>query len=105
MTFHVMIVPTLGCPASCSYCWSSDKGSPIMSIDTVKETVEWLREFRQDSVTVTFHGGEPLLAGAEILRESVADHRERPGGSGCHVRHADEPLGDDAGAGKNPGEV
>ncbi len=71
MTFHVMIVPTLGCPASCSYCWSSDKGSPIMSIDTVKETVEWLRGFRQDSVTITFHGGEPLLAGPRFYSKAL----------------------------------
>jgi uncharacterized protein len=63
MPFHVMVVPTLGCPASCKYCWSSDKGSPVMTVETAKEMVEWLREFRRDAVTITFHGGEPLLAG------------------------------------------
>jgi len=36
--------PTLSCPANCSYCWSSDKGSPIMSIETIKEVVEWLKD-------------------------------------------------------------
>lgn len=65
-----MLIPTLGCPANCSYCWSSEEKSPIMSIETIKEVVEWLKTFRGDSVTFTFHGGEPLLAGAEFYREA-----------------------------------
>jgi len=67
--FHVMIIPTLGCPSKCSYCWSSEEGSPVMSIDTVKEIVAWLKHFRNDRVTFTFHGGEPLLAGADFYRQ------------------------------------
>jgi len=82
MAFHVMIVPTLGCPANCSYCWSSDKGSPIMSIETVKETVEWLREFRQDPVTITFHGGEPLLAGPKFYAKALPIIAKGLGGQG-----------------------
>ena len=69
MPFHVMVVPTLGCPASCGYCWSSDKNSPVMSVETAKEMVEWLRGFRHDAVTITFHGGEPLLAGAKYYKQ------------------------------------
>jgi uncharacterized protein len=71
MPFHVMLIPTLGCPANCNYCWSSEEKSPMMSIDTIKEVVEWLKVFRQDSVTFTFHGGEPLLAGEEFYREAL----------------------------------
>jgi uncharacterized protein len=71
MPFHVMIIPTLGCPSRCSYCWSSEEGSPIMSIETVKEMVEWLKNFRDDSITFTFHGGEPLLAGADFYRQAL----------------------------------
>jgi len=63
MAFHVMIIPTLGCPSKCNYCWSSEEGSPVMSIETVHEIVKWLKDFREDPVTFTFHGGEPLLAG------------------------------------------
>lgn len=69
--FHVMLIPTLGCPSKCSYCWSSEEGSPIMSIDTIREVVEWLKIFRDDPVTFTFHGGEPLLAGAEFYRRAL----------------------------------
>ncbi|MCR3884446.1 TIGR04083 family peptide-modifying radical SAM enzyme [Methanotrichaceae archaeon M04Ac] len=70
--FHVMIIPTLGCPSSCSYCWSSDERSPIMTMETVKEMVEWLQTFRDDPITFTFHGGEPLLAGPDFYREALS---------------------------------
>ena len=66
-----MIIPTLGCPSKCSYCWSSEVGSPRMTIETVGEIVEWLRDFRDDPVTFTFHGGEPLLAGADYYRAAL----------------------------------
>jgi uncharacterized protein len=69
--FHVMIIPTLGCPSKCAYCWSSEVGSPVMSIDTVKDIVAWLKDFRSDPVTFTFHGGEPLLAGADFYRQAL----------------------------------
>lgn len=42
-----------------------------MSIDTIKEVVEWLKSFRDDPITFTFHGGEPLLAGADFYREAL----------------------------------
>lgn len=71
MAFHVMLVPTLNCPARCSYCWSSETGSPVMDIQTIEEVVKWLKNFRDDPVTFTFHGGEPLLAGADFYREAL----------------------------------
>jgi uncharacterized protein len=69
--FHIMIIPTLGCPGRCRYCWSSEEGSPVMSIDTVKDVIAWLKNFRSDRVTFTFHGGEPLLAGADFYRQAL----------------------------------
>jgi len=66
-----MMIPTLGCPSKCAYCWSSEVGSPIMSIETVRDTVAWLKDFRSDPVTFTFHGGEPLLAGADFYRQAL----------------------------------
>lgn len=70
--FHVMIIPTLGCPSKCAYCWSSEKGSTVMSIETVKDIVAWLKDFRNDPVTFTFHGGEPLLAGADFYQQALS---------------------------------
>jgi len=42
-----------------------------MSIDTIRDVVAWLEDFRTDRVTFTFHGGEPLLAGAGFYREAL----------------------------------
>jgi len=69
--FHVMIIPTLGCPGRCKYCWSSEEGSPIMSIDTVKEIAAWVKGLDTGRITFTFHGGEPLLAGADFYRQAL----------------------------------
>ncbi|MCA1916879.1 TIGR04083 family peptide-modifying radical SAM enzyme, partial [Methanospirillum hungatei] len=69
--FHIMLIPTLGCPSNCKYCWSSEEGSPVMNIQVVKDVVSWLSEFRDDPVTITFHGGEPLLAGPAFYREAL----------------------------------
>ena len=69
--FHVMLIPTLGCPSRCRYCWSSEEGSPVMTAETVQDVVNWLRDVREKRVTFTFHGGEPLLAGAEFYRNAL----------------------------------
>lgn len=69
--FHVMIIPTLGCPGRCKYCWSSDETSPRMTLDTIDDIVTWLKPLEEQRVTFTFHGGEPLLAGAEFYRQAL----------------------------------
>lgn len=69
--FHIMIIPTLGCPSSCKYCWSSEEGSPVMHLDTIKAIISWISGFRDDQVTITFHGGEPLLAGAGFFNQAL----------------------------------
>ena len=66
-----MLIPTLGCPSKCRYCWSSDVNSPRMSIDTIKDVVVWMKDLTDNQVTFTFHGGEPLLAGADFYREAL----------------------------------
>lgn len=66
-----MIIPTLGCPSSCRYCWSSEEGSPVMSLETVQAAIRWLAGFRDDPLTITFHGGEPLLAGPDFYRSAL----------------------------------
>ena len=71
MAFHVMLVPTLGCPSDCAYCWSSEEDSPVMTVDIIKNVVKWLQDFRKEPVTFTFHGGEPLLAGYDFYKESL----------------------------------
>ncbi len=66
-----MIIPTLGCPSNCEYCWSSEVDSELMSVETVEEIVKWLENFRDDTATFTFHGGEPLLAGLDFYKKAL----------------------------------
>lgn len=66
-----MIIPTLGCPSNCNYCWSSEEGSPVMNVEIIHEMVKWLKNFRKEPVTFTFHGGEPLLAGYDFYKEAL----------------------------------
>ena len=42
-----------------------------MDIRTIQDIVSWLSDFRKDPVTITFHGGEPLLAGPEFYRKAL----------------------------------
>ena len=71
MTFHVMIIPTLNCPSNCKYCWGSENNSPLMDKKIIDEIVEWLKDFRDDQVHFTFHGGEPLLAGYDFYKYAL----------------------------------
>lgn len=57
MTFHVMIIPTLGCPSNCAYCWGSEENAELMDIDVINQIVKWLANFRDEPVHFTFHGG------------------------------------------------
>jgi uncharacterized protein len=69
--FHVMLVPTLNCPSNCSYCWGSKDKAGVMDIEIIKEVVDWLESYREDPVHITFHGGEPLLAGYDFYQKAL----------------------------------
>jgi uncharacterized protein len=43
MSQHLMLVPSLACPASCAYCFGPHKGSRRMSRETLETVVEWQR--------------------------------------------------------------
>jgi uncharacterized protein len=69
--FHVMIIPTLRCPARCTYCWSSEHAGPMMDLETVRAATDWIASLNDNPVSVTFHGGEPLLAGAGFYEAAL----------------------------------
>ena len=71
MTFHVMIIPTLNCPSNCKYCWGSENKKEMMDLEIIDQIIEWLRDFRDDKVHFTFHGGEPLLAGYDFYKTAL----------------------------------
>lgn len=64
-----MIIPSLACPAECSYCFGPRRGA-VMTAAQAEATLDFISriaaETRQPKISVTFHGGEPLLAGHEV---------------------------------------
>jgi uncharacterized protein len=68
---HVFMVPSLSCPAGCKYCFGPHEGYETMSIDVVESTVKWLDRLAYDKVDITFHGGEPLMAGYDFYKYAL----------------------------------
>ena len=64
-----MIILSETCQAECSYCFGPNKGA-VMCLKTAKKTVKYIhntvRTTGQNRVSITFHGGEPLLAPLNI---------------------------------------
>lgn len=72
MAATVMLIPSLSCPAGCSYCFSPHEEG-LMSLDTLKAAVKWIRKLNNcsDPLEIVFHGGEPLTAGASFFAEAL----------------------------------
>lgn len=85
MQHHLMIVPSFNCPAQCSYCFGPHEQGPNMTRDTVRAIAEWQADTNSaPSLSIVFHGGEPLLAGFDfyswslpLLREQLAPRKVR----------------------------
>ncbi|MDR1241715.1 MAG: SPASM domain-containing protein [Deltaproteobacteria bacterium] len=65
------IIPSLACQAGCKYCFGPHRGA-IMDERTARETVRFIRGITQETaaedISITFHGGEPLLAPLPVWR-------------------------------------
>lgn len=74
MSQHLMLIPTLDCPAECYYCFSPhrDSGS-TMSRQTLEAIARWQRKSGETGtpLEIIFHGGEPLVPGATFYREAL----------------------------------
>jgi uncharacterized protein len=69
---HLMVVPSLACPAACAYCFGPHEGGPPMRRETVEAVVAWQKALGCDSpLEITFHGGEPLVPGADFYRMAL----------------------------------
>ena len=79
---HFMLVPSLACPAACSYCFGPHRG-PTMSPVTMQATLDFMariaEETGQRKVKITFHGGEPLQAGYDLWRQALQGFDQRLG--------------------------
>lgn len=64
-----MILPTMSCQANCNYCFGPFKGA-TMSKEVAEQSVDFINSIttdtKQNKASITFHGGEPLLAPISI---------------------------------------
>lgn len=79
--FHTFILKVASrCNLNCSYCFVYNLGDsrwqkqpPLMSPNTARQTLSRIREHceahRKKTVSIIFHGGEPLLGGLRHLQE------------------------------------
>lgn len=79
----IMLVPTMACQADCSYCFARlDEGraQARMSRDVFDAALAFIARVAPDNeLQVTFHGGEPLLAGHEFFAYALPQLRKRFG--------------------------
>ncbi len=69
---HLMLLPTLACPAQCAYCFGPHQGNGAMSHQTLEAAVRWQQRWGgTEPLEITFHGGEPLLPGARFYRQAL----------------------------------
>lgn len=72
MPQHLLLVPSLACPAECLYCFGPKGGGPTMPPETIDEIVAWQNRWGEtEPLEIIFHGGEPLAAGAAFFREAL----------------------------------
>jgi uncharacterized protein len=71
---HLMLVPSLACPASCAYCFGPHEGGPPMNHETIEAIVRWQNALDDSGapLEITFHGGEPLVPGIDFYRAALA---------------------------------
>ena len=62
-TIHLTINPTLDCNFACPYCFEKDHSHNYMSEETEDKIISYLKHFNDlKGISVTWFGGEPLLA-------------------------------------------
>ena len=69
----LIVKPVLACNSGCVYCCAEREASACMSARTLDSIFDRVIEYGPAHVTYLWHGGEPLLAGADFYRR-VLDH-------------------------------
>lgn len=79
-TRHLMLLPSLACQAQCSYCFGPNRG-PVMRPEVFDAALDWIAGTTspEQTLELTFHGGEPLIAGHTWYRRHLPMLRQRFG--------------------------
>jgi uncharacterized protein len=82
---HVVLQPTTACNLNCSYCYLPDRRKSTKMTVEVASSVASSIEGVPHSITLVWHGGEPLACGLSTFRELVKSfHNLRKGGRVSH---------------------
>lgn len=73
----LIIKPTKGCNADCSYCSAPPDGAPKWSLDEFHAAFAQMEPRLHPTVTFIWHGGEPMLMGPEFYKDALAIVREK----------------------------
>jgi len=80
---HFFIVPTKKCNSDCLYCYSKKDDGYTITKETLAETVSFINrlyeELNKTKISVTFHGGEPLLADKSFYQYAIPYIKETLG--------------------------
>jgi uncharacterized protein len=72
---HFFLFPTSTCNSSCKYCFSKADGERIINIAIFRKEIYLLKKLAGDcndnNINITFHGGEPLLAGIDFYKKAL----------------------------------
>ena len=72
---HFFIIPVNYCNSTCRYCFSNNRERKVISFDTYRKAVFFFKEIDNNKAeaktNITFHGGEPLLAGIEFYKAAL----------------------------------
>lgn len=75
-----MLLPSLACQANCGYCFGPNRG-PSMPSAVFEAALDWIEAtaLPGQKIEITFHGGEPLLAGYDWYRQTLPLLKQRFG--------------------------
>ena len=77
MNSNLMLIPSFSCPAGCRYCFGPSKIGSDMSQETLEAIIHWQRSISDgNKLEITFHGGEPLVPGADFYKMALPLLRE-----------------------------
>ncbi|MFQ5504279.1 MAG: radical SAM protein [Planctomycetota bacterium] len=90
----LILKATERCNSNCYYCdvvrkEGSGKSMPLEVLEAVFERIgEYLRAQPYDDVELLWHGGEPLLLGADYFRSALELQNEHCGGASHRIQHS-----------------
>ncbi|HEX2062732.1 MAG TPA: dynobactin maturation radical SAM/SPASM protein DynA [Thermoanaerobaculia bacterium] len=88
MFFTNVVKPTHLCNLACKYCYNDDVRDPIMTAQTLERTIgqtfEYARRFDGGrTVSFTWHGGEPMIAGRDFYLRAMELEARHAGDVAC----------------------